>query len=327
LEEALSSVITGLDYWTCAECHRIYDSTIRQCECRPQQPVQASQSEWMTETAARVYLKELGESTIQSLRWAHEPKLHISPADLLAHANAPPNLGDFMALPPRARQFLLQRHLAPAIRQLKPRVADSAIEYFMRQGTEALVHALTDRSVMEEKLEMAIRATVPAFTQRQDDQPPAPQLTPLPAPQPQPATPQMPPLPLPIQLPPCAGSETMAAQLQGQPAPLQMQAQQHAALPAQDLVPLPAPPGPTVHRMDQGDTPRQPATSAPATPAQQDIPAFRQSAQNVDSPSIAGPDDKRQKAGTALAPFKIKTRAGDPPVPDSPAASGAGSDL
>jgi hypothetical protein len=56
------------------------------------------------------------------------------------------------------------------------------------------------------------------------------------------------------------------------------------------------------------------------------VKAFRSHAAGGLSPAVAEPDDKRQKAGSALAPFKVPQRA-EAQMQPSPAASDPLGDL
>ena len=292
MEDALAAVIPDLQdlqYWTCPACSRLYDTTIRTCSCNPHNVVQAGKCEWMNEAAATIYLKEMGETAVQSLKWAHEPKLELPPADVFSYGNLPPSTASLSTLPPAAQRAALRRRVRQQAAQIKPLVSDEAIEHLLSQNLEHVVSMLTHKDILVEKLAQSIRATVPPFpvgkpTQLSPNAPP-------PQPQPQPAASAPPP------------------PVQGQ------------LVPAVPELPVPQSPGPEVHCMADGDTPRQPPASAPTTPADREVPAFRGSGPDRLSPTITEPDDKRQKVGTALAPFKVAHKA-EQPGPPPPAGHG-----
>jgi hypothetical protein len=228
----------------------------------------------MDQTAATIYLKERGETAVQSMKWAYEPKLELSPGTVFEYGKMPPSTDLLAKLPPNVRHMVLRRRVAQVARRQKPMVSDEAIDHLMGQALPFAVNMLVDPTIMAERLELAIRATVPPFPQG----PPA-QLAPATMPA---ATPQD------VQPQPAPGSPQQTQMVLVAPYP-----------------PVPQSPGPPVHYMAEGDTPRQPAASAPTTPADREVKAVRSHAAGGLSPSVAEPDDKRQKAGSALAPFKV----------------------
>ncbi len=294
MEDALAAVIPDLQdlqYWTCPACCRIYDATIRTCSCNPHNPTQAGKCEWMNTAAATLYLKEMGETAVQSLKWAHEPKLELQPAEVFSYGNLPPSAAALASLPPIAQRAALRRRVRQQAAKLKPLVADEAIEHLLGQPLHSVVDMLTHKDILAEKLAQSIRATVPPFPVGKPTQLSPRAATTQPSPTAQPAAPASPPPELSMMVP--ASAEQ----------------------------PVPRSPGPEVHSLPEGDTPRQPSASAPTTPAGRDPPPFRGPAVDRRSPTITEPDDKRQKLGSALVPFKAVHKA-EQPGPQPPAGNG-----
>jgi hypothetical protein len=289
LASELGEVMSDLDHWVCHACGRIYDNTIKDCTCQQDSPIKANQCDWLTKEAAKVYLLEIGETAVQSLKWAHEPKTEVTPKEVYAYAKAQVAEADLAILPKRVCEKVISRRLLPAIAQLKPQASPQAHRYLLQQDLSSLVQMINDRSILVEKLDMAIKAAVPAFQETSPTQPaPLPQQTA----QPDPAA-----------APPAAAEATRAPS--APPPSPQPSAEQQL---------VPQTPAPVTHDMASGNTTPIHAASAPVTPADAEIPLHRQMVPCDDSPRLGG-EEKRQKTGNALDPFKAK------PQPTVPAAS------
>jgi hypothetical protein len=133
LASELGEVMSDLDHWVCHACGRIYDNTIKDCTCQQDSPIKANQCDWLTKEAAKVYLLEIGETAVQSLKWAHEPKTEVTPKEVYAYAKAQVAEADLAILPKRVCETVISRRLLPAIAQLKPQASPQAHRYLLQQ--------------------------------------------------------------------------------------------------------------------------------------------------------------------------------------------------